>query len=181
MTCFPIHAGRWLGTASRGLRQLAPVPVFSANPICSLQAQKLKSFIRIGRNKRQAASAVEFAFIAPILVVLILGMIEFGRVMMVEQVLTNAAREGCRYAVLADSTVSPATVRTKVDEYLGGSRISGHSVSVNPDPSTAAAGTSINVTVSVPFNSVSWLAGPLFMAGKTLSTTVIMRKETTNT
>ncbi len=122
---------------------------------------------------------MEFAFIAPILVVLILGMIEFGRLMMVEQILTNAAREGCRAAVLSTGTTSSAT--SAVTTYLNGSGITGETVTVSPDPSSAAAGTSITVTVSVPFNNVSWLAGPVWLGGKTLTATVIMRKESSNT
>src|SRR5947209_283568 len=57
-------------------------------------------------NRRWGAAAVEFAIVAPLLVSLVLGLIEFGRVLMVEQILTNAAREGCRTAVLDGSTTS---------------------------------------------------------------------------
>jgi hypothetical protein len=178
MTYLPIPARRPLGPEARGLRQLSPAAVLTANPIGSLQPQKLKSFTGIGRNKRQADSALEFACIAPILVVLILGMIEFGRVMMVEQVLSNAAREGCRHAALGDSTVTTQAVTDTVNGYLTGSNISGHTVSVSPNPGTAGPGTSIIVEVKVPFGSVSWLATPLFMGGTTeLKATVTMRKE----
>jgi Flp pilus assembly protein TadG len=57
--------------------------------------------------------------------VLILGMIEFGRVMMVEQVLSNAAREGCRHAALGDSTVTTQAVTDTVNGYLTGSTLAG--------------------------------------------------------
>ncbi len=45
---------------------------------------------------------VEFAIVAPIFFLLIFGMIEFGRVVMVQQLLTNASREGARLGVLND-------------------------------------------------------------------------------
>jgi Flp pilus assembly protein TadG len=147
-----------------------------ANPIGSLQAQKLKSLLLDGRNKRQGASAVEFAFIAPIMVVLVLGMIEFGRVMMVEQLITNGARAGARFASLPGS-VTGTQVTTEVNTALTGSGVSGHSVAVTPDPVPDVAGTEVRVTVSVPFNNVSWLAGPMFMGGRTLTATVVVRKE----
>src|SRR5436309_16005435 len=82
----------------------------------SLQAIKLKFACSNGRNKRLGAAAVEFALIAPILVTFILAMIEFGRVMMVMEVVTNAAREGCRMGVLPGSTTSDVT--TTVNSYL---------------------------------------------------------------
>jgi len=146
----------------------------------------LKFLCPNGRNKRLGAAAVEFCFIAPILVTLILAMIEFGRVMMVMEVLTNAAREGCRVGVLPGSATSDVT--TDVNNYLNNSNISASNatttVYVNggvADPSTAVAGDQVKVTVSVPFNNVSWLPVPLFMGGKTLTASVVMRKESNNT
>jgi Flp pilus assembly protein TadG len=131
-----------------------------------------------GRNRRGAA-VVELAFVAPVLVTLVFGMIEFSRVMMVEQELTNAAREGCRTGVLSGSGSSDVT--NTVTNYLTNSGIRltnpANEISVSPDPSTAAAGTAITVTVNVPFNDVSWLQVPMFMGGKTLTASVVMRKE----
>jgi Flp pilus assembly protein TadG len=133
--------------------------------------------------ERRAAAAVEFAVVAPVLFLIILGMIEFGRVMMVEQEMTNAAREGCRTGVLQGSTASD--VRNVVSDYLSGARVPladpANQVVVSPDPSGATAGASISVTVRIPFDSVSWLPVSLFMEGKTLSATVVMRKESNNT
>jgi Flp pilus assembly protein TadG len=137
----------------------------------------------IRSSRRPGVAAVEFAVILPFVMVLFLGMIEFGRVLMVQQIITNAAREGCRYAVMPGSTVS--STQTVVTTYLSNSSITLASpstqVTVSPDPSTAAQGTSITVTVTVPFNSVSWLPTPIFMGGKQLGSTVVMRLESNNT
>jgi Flp pilus assembly protein TadG len=135
---------------------------------------------RAPRPGRPGAAAVEFAVVAPILVLFAFGMIEFARVMMVEEVLTNAAREGCRKAVLPGSTSSDVT--TVVNNYLTNSGITGaNAPSVSPAPDSANAGDAITVTVSVPFNNVSWLPVPMFLGGKTLSATVVMCKESNNT
>ncbi len=135
------------------------------------------------RPRRSGASAVEFALIAPFLVTLILGMIEFGRVMMVEQILVNAAREGARAAVLPGSSASNA--RTVVTNYLSSSSITlsnpTSQVSVSPDPSTSTPGTAITVTITVPFNNLSWLPFSVFMGGKSLSGSAVMRLESTTT
>jgi Flp pilus assembly protein TadG len=122
---------------------------------------------------------VEFAIIAPIVVMLVLAMIEFSRLMMVEEILTNAAREGCRRAVLTGATLSDAT--STVDTYLSGSGISGYTTTVTPDPGTADPGTAITVQITVPYSNVSWLPVPIFLGDTTLTATVIMRKETNNT
>jgi len=45
---------------------------------------------------------------------------------------------------------------------------------------TAAQGDQIKVTVSLPFDRVTWLPVPIFLGGKTLSSSVVMRKESNN-
>jgi Flp pilus assembly protein TadG len=46
---------------------------------------------------------VEFALILPIILLLVVGMLEFARAWNLHQVMTDAAREGARRAVLADT------------------------------------------------------------------------------
>lgn len=120
---------------------------------------------------------MEFAVVAPLFFLLILGMVEFGRMMMVQQILTNASREGARIAVLDNTTT--ADVVTAVQNYLSSGGVSGASVTVSPDPpSSAAYGESVSVVVSVPFDQVSWLPSPMFLGGNTLEATSVMRRET---
>lgn len=119
---------------------------------------------------------MEFAAVAPVFFLLIFGLIEYGRMVMVQQVLTNASREGARQAVLDGATATG--VAAAVTTYLTNAKISGQSVTINPaDPSSAGYGASITVTVSVPFGSVSWLPTPMFLGGKTLTASTVMRRE----
>lgn len=48
-------------------------------------------------NSLRAQALVEFALLLPILLVLILGAMDLGRVFYVKTILTNAAREGANY------------------------------------------------------------------------------------
>jgi len=128
------------------------------------------------RNRRGTA-AVEFALVAPVFFVLSFGMIEYGRMVMVQQVLTNAAREGARVGVLDGSTQSKVT--TAVNSYLTAAGINSSTTTVSPNPPSSAAPTApVTVTVAVPFNSVSWLPSPLYLGGKTMSFSAVMRRET---
>lgn len=120
---------------------------------------------------------MEFAVVAPVFFLLIFGMIEFGRVIMVQQILTNASREGARVAVLDGATA--ATVTTAVQDYLTNASIPNATVSIDPtDPGSAGYGAPVTVTVNIPFNQVSWLASPMFLDGKTLTASSAMRRET---
>jgi len=126
---------------------------------------------------RVGASAVEFAIVAPIFFLVVLGIIEFGRMSMVQQVITNAAREGARIAVLDGSTNTKVTNR--VNDYLSAGSVNGATVTMTPDPpSTAGFDDPVSVSVSVPFDNVSWLPAPFFLKNKDLTASVVMRRET---
>jgi Flp pilus assembly protein TadG len=138
---------------------------------------KLQRSCRSYRRNRRGAAAVEFAIVAPLFFLLVFGMIEYGRMVMVQQVITNASREGARRAVLDGAT--QAKVKEVVDEYLASGSISGAKVDVDPlNPSSAGPGEPVTVTVSIPFNEVSWLPSPMYLGGKTLNATTAMRRET---
>ena len=129
---------------------------------------------RSRRRKRWGVAAVEFAVVVPVFLLLLLGMIEFGRAIMVQQMLTNASREGARLGVLDGTTT--AQVRTTVENYL--TTIEGETTAVNPDPpGNAGFGQPVSVTVSVGFDQVSWLSSPMFLGGRNLSATTVMRRE----
>lgn len=127
------------------------------------------------RQGRTGAAIVEFAIVAPLFFLLVLGCIELGRALMVQQVLTNASRVGVRSAVTLSGTESSAV--DAATEFANGVSVSGISVAVSPNPSTATSGDMITVTVSVPFANVTWVPSPWFMGGKTLSASSVMRKE----
>lgn len=132
------------------------------------------------RIKRQGAAAVEFALVAPVFFLMVFGMIEFGRMIMVQQVITNASREGARIAVLDSPTPTAGVVASTVDAYMQNAGISGGSVVIDPaEPTSASYGQPVTVTVQVPFSSVSWLPSPMFISGNTnLTASTVMRRET---
>ena len=138
---------------------------------------KLEKVCRLCRKNRRGAAAVEFAVVAPLFFLLIFGMIEFGRMVMVQQVITNGSREGARVAVL-DGTNTADVVDT-VDNYLEGASVRGAEITVTPDPpNTAGYGEPVTVAVSIAFDQVSWLPSPMFLGGSTMSASTVMRRET---
>jgi Flp pilus assembly protein TadG len=63
----------------------------------------MASLLRRARGDKGAA-LIEVALTLPLLLLVSVGIFEFGRAYQTWQVLTNAAREGARVAVLPDST-----------------------------------------------------------------------------
>jgi Flp pilus assembly pilin Flp len=56
--------------------------------------------LRRWRHSEQGANVVEFALVLPLLLLVLLGIVECGFVFQEYEVITNAAREGARMAVL---------------------------------------------------------------------------------
>ncbi len=134
-------------------------------------------------RRRRGAATVEMAAIAPVLVALVLGSIEFGRAMMVSNIMTTAAREGARVGALPNKTNTDIT--TVVNDRLDTSSISSAKATikvyvngVEKDASTAVSGDKVTVSVTVKFGDVSWLPAPWFI-GKTtqMKGNAVMRRE----
>ena len=111
---------------------------------------------------------MEFAAVAPWFFLIVFGIVEMGRGMMVLGLLEHAARSGCRQAILGSMTTDQ--VKTYVTAAMGNLGINttnaNVTVAVADNTSTAlssstASGTEITVTASVPASDVTWFpAGP---------------------
>ena len=103
------------------------------------------------RNQRGAA-LLETAITIPLILLVSVSIFEFGRAYQTWQVLTNAAREGARVAVLEDST--DAKVTQVVKDYMVGGKLTGAaSASINVERTVPfGAKTASRVTIMYPFN-----------------------------
>ena len=132
------------------------------------------------RNKRRGVSAVEFALVAPVFVLFIFGMIEFGRMVMVQQVLTNASREGARVAALEGATTASVIATVVHHGTQAAVTIEPADVTITPNnPGDAGYGEPVEVSVAVEFDQVSWLPAPMYLGGKSLVATTVMCREGT--
>ena len=131
-----------------------------------------------GRNKqrRNGGAVVEFAIVAPLLILLVFGLIEYARIEMVLQTMNSAAQEACRAGVVPGST--SADVSAAASDSLKGGLVSSFNVSVAPaEVATLKAGDTFSVTVQVPIDKISWLPSPIVARGKQLKAQCTMRRE----
>lgn len=96
------------------------------------------------QHRERGAAAVEFALILPVLLALVLGIIDFGRVFNAQQTLTYAARAGARVMVLQNNPTAAITAAQTAASPLGQIASSAFSVS----PSTCSTGTQVTFTVN---------------------------------
>jgi Flp pilus assembly protein TadG len=144
---------------------------------CAAKAATCRRFeLRIVRRRtRLGVAATEFAIVAPLFLLFVIGIIELGRGLMVQQVLINASRVGARQAITFGATA--ASVKSAVADYAESVTVPDVIVTVSPDPGAATAGDPITVTTSVQYSDISWLSSPWFLGGATLSANSQMRKE----
>ena len=140
---------------------------------------------RIHRGQRarhwRGATTVEMALVAPFVILLVFGSIEFTRMMMLKQSLTNAAREGCRFAALG-TTQNHSTAEDYARDRLRGV-VKGYTdnelleISVEPAfHSSPESGSLITTSIMVDCADVSWLP-PMFFAGAEIRASASMRRE----
>jgi Flp pilus assembly protein TadG len=134
-------------------------------------------------NDPSGAELIEFALVFPLLLLVVLGIIDFGFLFQRYEVVTNAAREGARVAVLPG--YSDADVQTRVSQYLTAGGLTATPVTTVGAPQQLPVGglciTMRPVTVVYPFtySAVGAVAG-YFGTGfsrNTLQATVAMRNE----
>jgi Flp pilus assembly protein TadG len=116
--------------------------------------------VRHSRIGRKGAVLVEFGIVLPVFILLILGIIEFGRAYMVLHLLTDAARKACRSAAVkgsSTSTITASTTSLLTSESVSGATLTVKVKEVVADASSANSGDEITVIVSVPASSVSFV------------------------
>ncbi len=141
---------------------------------------------------RSGIAAVEMAFIAPILVLIALGMFELSRGVMVRQILTGAARKGCRTGIIHQygnsDIISDATNVMQDNGFdttlfnpptIGSINITvtDPSGTVLSDALDATPGSTVSVQVVIPTSSVNWVSSYFMTNSMVESDTVVMMKQ----
>jgi Flp pilus assembly protein TadG len=117
---------------------------------------------------------VELALVLPLLLVVLFGIVEFGRAWMTMNILTGASREGCRLAVVTGPDL--AAVDARVREVCDAARVVPTSITVvGPDPADLSR--RVSVTVETDFQVLTGnLLGP-FSGRIPLRAVTVMRHE----
>jgi Flp pilus assembly protein TadG len=139
--------------------------------------------IRSTWRSERGAELIEFAIIAPILIFIIAGIVDFGMMFRTYETVTNAAREGARVGVLPG--YNPPDVQARVNAYLGAAGLTGpRTTTVTNMPVATPAGTftarSVNVQYVYQFAVLGGFA-PLFggsFGSINLGAVSVMRTET---
>ena len=123
-------------------------------------------------KKERGAAAIELALILPLLLLVLFGIMEFGRAYNVQVSLTQAAREGARYAAVhyqeGGLNVSGAALSAAP-------ALDGLGVTVTDNASSCAPGSNVNVTTSVSLPSMTGFLDGIGIFPLNLSGVAVMR------
>lgn len=114
-------------------------------------------------TKERGAVAVEFALLAPVLVMLLLGIMEFGRAYNVQISLSSAAREGVRVMAIGNDTAAARTAAKNVATALKPTLTDAN---ITVSPATCSTGVQVTFTITYTLSTMTGIAGPFPMQGK---------------
>jgi len=121
------------------------------------------------------AAAVEFALVVPVLLLLVLGIIEFGRAYNIQNSLSAAAREGVRVMAISKNAPAAKTATKQAGAFNPAIVDSQICISTGTagtcSATTCPAGATVTVTIRYP---VDYLTG-LFPGNLTLTGKGVMR------
>lgn len=128
--------------------------------------------------------AVELALVAPVFLVLLAGIIEFGQAFQIKHSISNAARRGARMAV-AQGTTSSEVLQVVKSHGANMLRVAESDISVeiclNGDPNAEIANAvepdEIKVTVRVPFSKAGVGFYSSLFGSTTLNASCVMERE----
>jgi len=127
------------------------------------------------RQGRRGVALVEFVIVFHILILLLIGVWEVGRLIQVQQTVQNAAREGGRQTSTGKST--QAQVIQAVKNYITQAGFNSANVNVTitnltsssrSDPTQANQLDRFQVVVTMPFNDARMIAQTWFTGGRTI-------------
>lgn len=118
----------------------------------------LRNWTRRFGREAAGATAVEFAFILPMLLTLTLGAIDGGRAMLAFNTVEKLAKEGARFASVRGSEYVSPTTEPEVQAYVRsraiGLKMDTVTVTTVWDPVTKVPGSTVAVTVRYPFDTI---------------------------
>src|SRR6187200_749842 len=131
-------------------------------------------------RRDDGAALMEAAFVLPLLLFVSVAIIEFGRAFQTWQVVTNAAREGARVAVLPGTTDD--AIRTRVQDYMkmGIDKPASAAIAINRATTVslggAATASASRVQVDYPFTFIVLQPlAQLLVKGSTVGDALTMR------
>jgi Flp pilus assembly protein TadG len=133
-----------------------------------------------GWRSEDGQALVEFALVLPVLLLLVLGLVEFSRAWNTQQVLTDAARESLRSSVVANPNFTYDAMLGVINQSLRRASLDPERAQVTVEGWKTGTGTPAHIRIEYLYEFgffgplVGWATGDRSLA---LSTSFVMRNE----
>ena len=143
--------------------------------------------MRSPRPQEEGVALVEFALVAPLLLVILFGMLDFGRTFNYWIDATHLANEGARWAVVNKNPASSGTLQDYIQQQADTDELRNGGSSAVPSalevcitfPNGATVGNPVQVTASLTYNWLPFLSDQALggLTSTTVSSSSTMRLE----
>jgi len=134
------------------------------------------------RDGQRGAAIVEFALVLPLLLTLVLGAIDWGWYFFIDQLVTNAAREGARAGTMLPPTSSDSDATAAAtgasNNYLTSVQLKATGVAATTVTVTTAGGSTkaVQVTITYPVGSLTGFMPPALLPVNAVGLSVMRRQ-----
>lgn len=126
----------------------------------------------LGQEKAQ--SMVEFALVLPLLLLILMGIIEFGRIINCHMIIANLAREGARFGAVGYSDTEISTMLVADRATLDSARMQ---IQITPSYASRVKGEPLTVTVNYSVDLITPILPSLLPNPVPISSQCTMRLE----
>ena len=141
-------------------------------------SNRLLVLARLVRRHRargeSGATAIEFALVAPIFIFILMGIMEFGAALFIQNNMVNVARDASRRAATGEFTALQA------ETFAAGALVDwgiDYTIDVTVPDGTNPADQSVVASITAPMNQATIIDFLGLMAGRTLAAQAVMRQE----
>lgn len=126
------------------------------------------------KGNREGQAMVEMALVLPVLILIVFGIVEFGRVFNSYLVVTNAAREAARLGVVG---ATDTEIVNRVKDASGTLEVDKLTWNITPSSALRVRGASLKVEVTYPVKIYAPLIGSLIGDPYLVTAQSVMRVE----
>lgn len=125
-------------------------------------------------QNKQGQALVELALVLPILIMLVMGTVEFGRIFHSYLLITNATREGARAGIVG---LDDTAIKTKVKDASVSLGLTDSQISIEPAQSSRVRGVPLTVQVNYSIGLITPFLNAVLPDPFPLTTSTTMRVE----
>lgn len=148
----------------------APILPFSVSP-------RMRLARHTRRPNRTGTTSVEFAFIAPVLFLIVFGSIEITRMSLLLNLAQDACYDAARHAIVEGSNTSEAVA--KAQSVLSLFATQNAQISINNGAGISADQRDLTVTITIPMRDNAFVLKQ-FYTGRFITASITMRMERYN-